>query len=240
LDNAYEGGNKILAVTNHMQAYGMPRDKMSRLTGTAEEGDEHFFVEPGLDWGPGDRLALLATGFANDEADEVFIVSYDSETGEVEADRELEYDHYGRDESTADLYNGLDIRGEVLMLTRNVKIQGNHAVIPQFVTDEEMLWGGQLVIGWMIEQDFTMRYGSLEMDNVELFQLSQADTPKAAIRFEKVPLSSSSVTNCAIHNGWGWGISIEESQNVVIRGNTLFNFRPIGIAVQTSNLITID
>lgn len=36
LDNAYEGGNKILAVTNKLKAYGKPRDTMSRLTQTAE------------------------------------------------------------------------------------------------------------------------------------------------------------------------------------------------------------
>lgn len=85
-----------------------------------------------------------------------------------------------------------------------------------------------------------MRYGSLEMDNVELFQLSQADTEKAALRFEKVPLSSSTVTNCAIHNGEGWGLSIEESQNIVLRGNHIFRFAPIGLAIRTSNLITLD
>ena len=72
----------------------------------------------------GDRLALLPTSYQWNAWDEIFVVSYDSETGVVEADHALEYYHFGQTESTGDLYNGLDIRGEVILLTRNVKIQG--------------------------------------------------------------------------------------------------------------------
>jgi hypothetical protein len=54
----------------------------------------------------------------------VFVVSYDNDTGLVQADRDLMFYHFGQEESTGDLYNGLDIRGEVILLTRNVKIQG--------------------------------------------------------------------------------------------------------------------
>jgi hypothetical protein len=33
--------------------------------------------------------------------------------------------HFGAAESTASKYSGVDIRGEVLLLTRNVLIEGN-------------------------------------------------------------------------------------------------------------------
>jgi len=32
--------------------------------------------------------------------------------------------HYGAPESTGDKYNGVDIRGEVLLLSRNVRVVG--------------------------------------------------------------------------------------------------------------------
>jgi hypothetical protein len=212
LENAYEGGNKILAITGSLQAYGRPRTAvMSRLTQEALKDDQSFFVEAGLDWEEGDRLALLPTSYRYDASDEVIITSYDAGTGQVQADRPLSFYHFGRDTSTADLYNGLDIRGEVLLLTRNVKIQGDYSVIPQVVVDEELQWGGQIVVGWMLEQDFSTRYGNLTLDHVELNNMSQADTSKAAIRWEKNPNGYSTVSNCAIHNGYGWVINIEES-----------------------------
>ena len=124
-DNAVEAGNKLIAVTGKFKAYGAPRTgKFTRLVEPALKGDTTFTVETGLDWVEGDRLALLPTSYQWDAWDEIFVVSYDSDTGIVEADHALEYYHFGQAESTGDLYNGLDIRGEVILLTRNVKIQG--------------------------------------------------------------------------------------------------------------------
>jgi hypothetical protein len=122
-DNAVEAGNKLIAVTGKFSAYGVPRlNKMSRLTQPALRNETSFFVEPGLDWVAGDRLGLLPTSYKFDAWDEVIVVSYDITTGEVQADRELLFYHFGREESTGDLYSGLDIRGEVILLTRNIKI----------------------------------------------------------------------------------------------------------------------
>lgn len=124
-DNAVEAGNKLIAVTGRLEAYGVPRTgKWTRLTQPALKGENTFVVETGLDWVEGDRLALLPTSYQWNAWDELFVVSYDAETGVTVVDGNLEYYHYGREESTADLYNGLDIRGEVILLSRNVKIQG--------------------------------------------------------------------------------------------------------------------
>jgi polygalacturonase len=53
-------------------------------------------------------------------------------------------------------------------------------------------------------------------------------------------MGHSSVTNCAIHNGYGWALHVKTSRNILIQGNTIWNFRPVGVGVQTSNNITID
>jgi hypothetical protein len=179
---------------------------MSRLTQVANKGDTGFFVESGLDWVAGDRLGLLPTSYQWDSWDEIFVVSYDIETGEVVADRALDFYHFGRETSTGDLYSGLDMRGEVVLLTRNVKIIG----------EDVESWGGQITVGFMLDIDpvtfqMEMRYGQLYMDNVELFNMSQMDTFKAAIRWENNLQGHSSVTNCALHNGFSWGIHIKTS-----------------------------
>jgi hypothetical protein len=74
----------------------------------------------------GDRLALLPTSFDNMASDDVFVTSYDNVTGNATLDRELDYYHWGHHESKKEFYNGADMRGEVLLLTRNILIAGEN------------------------------------------------------------------------------------------------------------------
>jgi hypothetical protein len=67
-----------------------------------------------------------------------------------------------------------------------------------------------------IEPDGTMRFGHTILDNVEIFNCSQIDTFKAALRFEAASGKWSSITNSAIHNGYAWGMNVKTSQNIVI------------------------
>lgn len=78
------------------------------------------------------------------------------------------------------------------------------------------------------------------MDNVEVYNCSQANTFKAAIRFEGVTGLYSSVTNSAIHNGLGWGVHITSSSNIHVHNNVIFNFKPIGVGLQTVQNVTFE
>jgi len=60
------------------------------------------------------------------------ILSYDNITGIVTFNTPLKFYHWGQETSKALHYNGVDMRGEVIMLSRNVKVIGNN-------TDN---WGG--------------------------------------------------------------------------------------------------
>ncbi len=56
-----------------------------------------------------------------------------------------------------------------------------------------------------------IREGSIIMDSVQVYNCSQKDTFKSAIRFEAANGNStrpSKITNCAVHNGLDWGLSI--------------------------------
>jgi hypothetical protein len=55
------------------------------------------------------------------------------------------------------------------------------------------------------------RIGYLELDNVEIYNCSQIDTFKAALRFENSNKGYSSVRNSAIHNGYGFGVQVKNS-----------------------------
>jgi hypothetical protein len=122
-DNAIEAGNKLIANVNVLRMYGKKRSwKMSRLVEPALKGSDEFIVEPGLDMVAGDRLGLLPTSYDPEAIDDVFVTSYDSESGKVVINATLDFYHWGQEESTGDDYDGLDMRGEVVLLTRNVLI----------------------------------------------------------------------------------------------------------------------
>ena len=63
---------------------------------------------------------------------------------------------------------------------------------------------------------------------------------KAAIRFDSAATLHSSVTNCTLHNGLGWGLYAKSSKNIQITDNIFFNFRPIGVAFQAATNLTFN
>ena len=106
-----------------MKIYGMPRGAIrSRLVKTAMAGDKTIYVESGLSWQAGDQIALPSTTMIWFEKDFVKIKTYDNDTGEITLEEPVNNYHWGAPVSTAAKYNGVDMRGEVQLLTRNVKI----------------------------------------------------------------------------------------------------------------------
>lgn len=127
-DNAIEAGNKVLANTANVSFVGKPRSRMSRLIESAYPGATTIKVETGLDWKVGDELALPSSTLRpNDTDDNIRVVSYVSSTGVVTLDKPLKAYHYGGPATVPSNYNGVDIRNEVYLLTRNIKIQGTNS-----------------------------------------------------------------------------------------------------------------
>jgi len=173
-----EGGNKGLFVVGEVKMYGQQRDQMSRLRATVEKGDKTATVYGGLDWKAGDMVSLLPTAIQEDHLEVATIESYDFNTGEITFVEELKWYHWGKSSSTAATHSGLDMRGEVLLLTRNVRVIGND-------TDT---WGAQVVVSDSIELDGSQRIGHLYLDSVECYNCSQRSTRKSGIRIENAKL----------------------------------------------------
>jgi len=234
--NAIEAGNKNIANTGTIKMFGKKRkSKMTRLLRPANRGDTQILVEAGLDYTAGDRLALLPTSYIADAQDDTVVSNYDATTGLVTLNTPLNYYHWGANSSTAPDYNGVDMRGEVLLLSSNIRIMG----------EDIESWGCQIVTSDSVEVDpatgaIVTRTGSAIMDSVEIYNCSQVDTFKAAIRFESAVQSHSSITNSAIHNGLGWGINVKGSKNIMLKDNIVFGFRPIGVGIDASHNVTFD
>ena len=132
LGGTVDGGNKVLGVTGLAAFYGASRSRESRLLVSAYGGQDTIVVEPGLDWKEGDEIYLAPTASQHWHSDYRTIVSYAG--GEIVLDEPLSYYHYGDAESTEEEFS-VDMRCEVLLLSRNIKIQG----------EDVDGWGGQVL-----------------------------------------------------------------------------------------------
>jgi len=111
------------------------------------------------------------------------------------------------------------MRGEVMLLSRNIKIHG----------EDVDGWGGQVLATDLFEPDGTWRKGSLIFDNVQVYNCSQKDAYHSSIRWEGAIGGYSRVSNSAIHNGLDWGVIIWDSNNVELIDNVVVGFRAIGM-----------
>ena len=84
------------------------------------------------------------------------------------------------------------------------------------------------------------RFGQTIMDSVEIYNCSQIDTDRAALRFVNAANKNQIISNSAIHNGLSWAVSIKSSKNILLKDNVVFNFRPVGINIGSSSNITLD
>jgi hypothetical protein len=97
-----------------------------------------MFVEPFLDWLPGEMVGIAATNMRTHDYDECKISAYDSDLGLVTCEDDFEGYHFGADKSTEEEY-GVDMRAEVWMMNRNIRVRASTEEIG-FVLQEP--WGG--------------------------------------------------------------------------------------------------
>ena len=166
-DNAIEAGNKVISNVGNITMFGTQRKQVvTRLLAPADKGATTIKVDLGLDWVVEDRVALAPTGYHSHASEDAIVSTYNAATGYATLTKPLRFYHWGAPESTASKFNGVDMRGEVALLTRNIKIQGEN--IEQ--------WGCQIVTADTIEADLTLRTGKTIMDSVEIYNCSQIDT----------------------------------------------------------------
>jgi len=228
-DKMFEGGNKVIANTGKLRMYGKTVGlKWTRLAAKALAGATTIeLLDTPTDWAEGDNIGIAPSGRDYTQRDFATIQSI---SGKVVTLRSaLVYEHFGATAIDSSKTGAIDIRAEVVHLSRNIKVQG---------TDEDM-WGGHIVSahnndsGFVNGQLITIeRKGSMILDHVEFVNCSQFDTDKAAIRFANYFAltdedTKSSVSNSAVYNGLGIGILVTEADDVKVENNVVF-FQHIG------------
>ena len=118
----------MIANAGLLQLIGKPRASNSyftRLKGDVLKGQNYIYVDTGLDWTYGDRLVIGPTSYGW-ATEEVFVQSYDSATGRVTFFENVKYFHFGESTSTAGIHNGVDMRAEVMLMTRSILLKNEN------------------------------------------------------------------------------------------------------------------
>jgi hypothetical protein len=157
-------------------------------------------------------IGVAATNMRTMDYDECTITSYDAGTGVAKCAKALKGYHYGAGSSSAADY-GVDMRAEVWLMDRNVKIQASLDEIGHVLQEP---WGCQVLVADFREPTDTKRKGSLNLDNVQVYNCSQKMTYKGAIRFEAATGAGSTISNSVISSGRGMGIVMLDSANLVL------------------------
>ena len=193
---------------------------MSRLAAEAQKGSTALKVGTGLDWFAGDLLGFAATALQWKQSEQATVKSYNSVTGDLVINTPLFYYHFGAAASTGANYQGLDMRGEVVLLSRNIVIQG----------DNSNSWQGQFVTADATQIDATGNSVTLSgltiLDGVELYNMGQHNTEKAALRFQNSSRATtqelSTIKNTVIHDSGAWAIQIWYSSNINMNNCDVF------------------
>jgi hypothetical protein len=175
-DRMFEGGNKVIANSGKLRMYGkLVAPHFTRLAVKATAGTNYITVadEP-TDWKAFDQIGIFPSGRNYQERDYATIQSISG--NKIYLTENLNYTHFGAAAVDATKTNNIDIRTEVVHLTRNIRVVG---------TDEDR-WGAHIVSSHFKDTAYYQgdlvtieRKGHAIIDSIELYNCSQYDTDKA-------------------------------------------------------------
>jgi len=241
-DDMFEGGNKVIANTGKLKMFGKTIDvKHTRLEQTASAGDTTItIVDTPSDWNEGDLIGIAPSGRDYTHRDARII---DSISGnQITLTEPLDYEHYGASSVDSAISGEIDIRAEVVHLTRNIKVTGSN----------EDRWGAHVVTAHNDESTFVndnivtiTRKGWAHIDHVEFANCSQYDTDKASVRFADMSGlgdddERSYVKDSAIHDGLGIGIMVTSAEDILVDNNVVWYQHIGGIWMKNSRNSTIN
>ncbi|MER3553031.1 MAG: transmembrane domain-containing protein [Meiothermus sp.] len=209
-------GTKVIGVMapGVLEMFGEPRAGWTRLTATANKGDTKIAVENAADWRVGDRIVLASTDYSATEAEEKTITAKNGNT--LTLDSSLKYLHFGQ--STF----GVDERGEVGLLSRNITVQGDaSAGDAKDVNDSKKNgvpgygFGGHVM---------AMKGGQMRISGVEFYRMGQKQKlGRYPVHFHLFgDASKSFVRGNSIWNTFNRCVTIHGAQNLEVSGNVAY------------------
>jgi cell migration-inducing and hyaluronan-binding protein len=195
------GDRGIMLMGGTLSLHGNRKDSWSKLAKTAAAGSTTIEVLNAGDWKKGDMIVVASTDFDPHQAERRTIASVSGKV--ITLDQKLEYMHYGQ------VTFGVDERGEVGMLSRNIRIQAS--------PDAEQSFSGGHVMA--------MTGSKMMVSGVEFFRMGQHENlARYPIHWHLVDDGSGQyIQNSAIHDTYSRCVTVHGTNNVRVQNNVAYN-----------------
>ena len=195
------GDRGIMLMRGTLTLHGNRDHTWSKLSSTADAGSTAFTVLDASGWQAGDEVVLASTDFNPRQAERRTITAVNGNT--ITIDRPLEYMHFG------EITFGVDERGEVANLTRNIRIQASEDA-------EESYIGGHIM---------AMVGSRLQIDSVELNRMGQHLTlARYPVHWHVLGEGLGQyVRNASIHDNYNRCVTVHGTHNLRIENNVTYN-----------------
>ena len=195
------GDRGILMAPGVLSLYGDRENAWTKLAETAEAGSTRINVLDASGWKVGDEIVLASTDFNPRQAERRHITRI--RRNRITLDEPLEYMHFG------EITYGVDERGEVGMLTRNIKVQAS-------ADADENYFGGHMM---------AMAGSSMKVSGIELTRMGQhMQLARYPIHWHiNGDVTGQYIQNSAIHDTYSRCVTIHGTDNLRVENNVTYN-----------------
>ena len=196
------GDRGIMLSGGTLNLHGNRTNAWTKLASTAEAGSTTINVLDASQWMAGDEIVLASTDFDPRLAERRTITAVNGNT--ITLDEPLEYMHFGK------ITYGVDERGEVGLLTRNIKIQASEDAA-------ETYFGGHIM---------AMVTSKMYVEGVELNRMGQhLELARYPIHWHLVGDGGKGqyVKNAAIHDTFNRCVTVHGSNDLRVENNVTYN-----------------
>ena len=195
------GDRGIMLSAGTLNLHGEQTNSWTKLAKTADAGSASIEVLNAAGWRVGDEIVLASTDFDPRQAEVRRIAALSGNA--ITLDKPLEYMHFGK------ITFDIDQRGEVGLLTRNIKIHASPDA-------EQSFFGGHIM---------AMVTSKLFVEGVELHRMGQnLELARYPIHWHLVgDAKGQYIRNAAIHDTFNRCVTVHGTHNVQVQNNVTYN-----------------
>ena len=196
------GDRGIMMSGGTLNLHGNRSNAWTKLASTAESGSNRIEVLDASQWQVGDEIVLASTDYNPRQAERRTISAIRGNN--ITLDQPLEYMHFGQ------ITHGVDERGEVGLLTRNIKIQASEDA-------DQSYFGGHIM---------AMVTSEMYIDGVELNRMGQnLELARYPIHWHLVGDGGKGqyIRNAAIHDTYNRCVTVHGTNDLRVENNVTYN-----------------
>ena len=195
------GDRGIMISGGTLNLHGDRTHTWTKLSATANAGATSIQVLDAKGWKVGDEIVLASTDFDPRQAERRTIAAISGNT--ITLDKKLDYMHFGK------ITFDVDERGEVGLLTRNIKIQASEDAAQSY-------FGGHIM---------AMASSKMYVSGVELNRMGQHMTlARYPIHWHLVgDAKGQYIRNAAIHDTFNRCVTVHGTNNLRVENNVTYN-----------------